>query len=85
MISYHKLFASFPIIKSIMRGRLTAAMARKIVTDGMARALQQQSQEKSLLTSLSEGSFVVDFGLAAKDPPSLVPSWRAEGVRSHKR
>lgn len=70
MISYHKLSASFPITRSIMRGLLTAAVAKGIVTDGMARALQQQFQEDSLRTSLLEGSFVVDFGLATKDPQS---------------
>lgn len=53
-----------------MRGLLTAAVAKGIVTDGMARALQQQFQEDSLRTSLLEGSFVVDFGLATKDPQS---------------
>lgn len=57
-------------MKSIMRGLLTAAVAKGIVTDGMARALQQRFQEKLLRTSLLEGSFVMDFGLAAKDPRS---------------
>lgn len=53
-----------------MRGLLTAAVAKGIVTDGMARALQRQFQEDSLRTSLLEGSFMVDFGLAARDPQS---------------
>lgn len=53
-----------------MRGLLTAAVAKGIVTDRMARALQRQFQENSLRTSLLEGRFMVDFGLAAKDPQS---------------
>ena len=44
-------------MRSIMRGLLTAAVAKGIVTDGMARALQKQFQENSLRTSLLEGSF----------------------------
>lgn len=70
MISYHKLSASFPIMRSIMRGLLAAAVAKCIITEGMARALQQRFQENSLQTSVLEGSFMVDFGLAIKDPRS---------------
>lgn len=70
LISYHKLSASFPIMRSIMRGLLAAAVAKGIITDWMARALQQRFQEDSLRTSILEGSFMVDFGLAAKDPQS---------------
>ena len=55
---------------SIMRGLLAAAVAKGIITNGMARALQQRFQENSLRTSILEGSFMVDFGLAAKDPRS---------------
>jgi len=70
MISYHKLSASFPIIRSIMRGLLASAMAKCIITDGMARALLQRFQGNITRTHMLGGSFVVDFGLAAKDPQS---------------
>ena len=70
MISYHKLSASFPIIKFVTRGLLTAAVTKGIITDGMARALQLRFQENSWQTSVLEGSFMLDFGLATKDPRS---------------
>ena len=70
MLSYHKLSVSFPIIWSIMRGLLAAAVTKGIVTDGMARALQQRFQENSLRTSILEGSFMVDLELAVRDPRS---------------
>ena len=53
-----------------MRGLLAAAVAKGIIMDWMARTLQQRFQENSLQTSILEGSFMVDFGLAAKDPRS---------------
>lgn len=67
MISYHKMSASFPIVRSIIRGLLGAAVAKGIITEAAAWNIQERFQHGSMHVSLLEGSFVLDFGMALKD------------------
>ena len=70
IISYHKLSESFPITKAIIRGLLGVAAAKGIITDAAARNIEERLQHDLWQVRTLEGSFVLDFGLALKNPKS---------------